>query len=107
MPSFYQGGKFERNLEKLKRKRIARQNVLTSSVAKRTKNPLSGRSMEVGRKIKESRISAGLTQLKLAGIVGTSQEAIAKIEAGRHNLTLRNLEKITKALNKNLLIELK
>ncbi len=52
-----------------------------------------------------ARIKKGLTQKELAEKVKTKQSAIARIEAGRINPTIAFLEKISRALGKELVIQ--
>lgn len=56
--------------------------------------------MEIGQKIKEARVSKGLTQQELGDIVGVQKSAIAKYENGRVvNIKRSTLQKIASALN--------
>ncbi len=59
-------------------------------------------SPHIGKLIEHSRERSGLTQAHLAKLVGTSQSAIARIEKGEQNLTTEMIEKLSRALNKNL-----
>jgi len=58
-------------------------------------------------KLIEARIKKGLTQKELAKRLGTKQSAIARIESGRANLSLRYIEKMTVAMNLKFTIQLK
>lgn len=51
-----------------------------------------------GQKIKERRKELGLTQEELAKASGLHRTYIAGIEAGKRNISLKNLEKLAKAL---------
>lgn len=56
--------------------------------------------MEVGKLIKEARLSKGLTQEELGGIVGVQKSAIAKYENGRVvNIKRSTLQKLAIALD--------
>ncbi|MDA1313222.1 MAG: XRE family transcriptional regulator [Acidobacteria bacterium] len=58
---------------------------------------------EVAQLIYDARTKAGLTQQQLAGLVGTKQPNIARLEHadyGGHSLTM--LQRIAKALNQRL-----
>ena len=56
--------------------------------------------MEIGQKIKKSRLERGLTQQELGDIVGVQKSAIAKYECGRVvNIKRSTLQKIASALN--------
>lgn len=54
---------------------------------------------EVGNRIRELRINAGLSQEKLALAAELDRTYIASVERGKRNISIVNLEKITKALN--------
>ena len=56
--------------------------------------------MEIGQKIKEARISKGLTQEELGNMVGLQKSAIAKYETGRVvNIKRSTLQKLAQALD--------
>ena len=50
----------------------------------------------------EKRIEKGMTQAALARKIGTKQSAIARLESGSTNPTLKGLEKIARALDSRL-----
>lgn len=52
----------------------------------------------------ERRIAKGMTQAALARKIGTKQSAIARLESGSTNPTLKGLEKIAKALDAHLAV---
>ncbi|HID31263.1 MAG TPA: XRE family transcriptional regulator [Desulfobacterales bacterium] len=54
----------------------------------------------------EQRLKKGFSQETLARKVGTKQEAIARLETGRANPTLRFLKKVAAALDAELEINL-
>ena len=56
-------------------------------------------ALEVGEQVRDAREAAGLTQRELASRMGTSQAAIARLEAGGVGATLTTLQKVTTALN--------
>ncbi len=56
----------------------------------------------IGQFITELREQRGLTQKNLAELIGTSQSAIARMEAGQQNFTTEMLAKIGQALNRNI-----
>jgi DNA-binding XRE family transcriptional regulator len=65
-------------------------------------------ALRIGRLIKESRMSLGLTQQELALMSGTSRTYISRIENDRSDIELGTLKKIIETgLGKNLEISIK
>lgn len=58
---------------------------------------------QIGKLIETMRTAANLTQSQLAETVGTTQSAIARIENGEQNVTAEMIEKVSDALNRNLI----
>jgi UDP-N-acetylglucosamine 1-carboxyvinyltransferase len=56
----------------------------------------------IGKRIADIRDAQGMTQAALAKKIGTTQSAIARLEAGNQNITTEMLKKISAALGKNL-----
>jgi UDP-N-acetylglucosamine 1-carboxyvinyltransferase len=56
----------------------------------------------LGTLIKDARTDRGLTQQQLAGRLGTSQSAIARIEQGKQNLSLETIGRVGSALGSPL-----
>lgn len=56
-------------------------------------------SLELGYQIARQRIQRGLTQAQLAEMVGTRQPSIARLENGSSVPSLSFLDRIAKALN--------
>ena len=54
---------------------------------------------KVGKRIKELRNKLGLSQEAFADKAGIDRTYINSVENGRRNISIKNLEKITKALN--------
>lgn len=54
-----------------------------------------------------ARIKKGLTQAELAKKIGTKQSAIARLESGNANPSILFLRKITAAMGRELVIEIK
>lgn len=52
----------------------------------------------IPQKLKQARLDAGITQAQLAEKTGLQQEAISRIESGKHQITAGTLEKICEAL---------
>ena len=50
-------------------------------------------------RLKQIRISAGLTQEQLAEMAGVTQATISRLESGKDSITLRQIKNIAEALN--------
>ena len=59
---------------------------------------MNGLYKQLGKKVREARVRAGFTQEGLANKAGLHRTYIAGIETGRRNISVKNLEKIAKAL---------
>ena len=64
-------------------------------------------ALEVGDEVRDAREAAGLTQRELASRMGTSQAAIARLEAGGVGATLTTLQKVATALNLEVAVHLR
>ena len=62
-------------------------------------------TLEISTQLKQFRISKGITQTQLANKINVSQQHIAMIETGKHNLRMDTLLKLCDALE--LTIEVK
>ena len=72
----------------------------------RAEAPVKGEFCEaVGKKLAAVRRAQGLSQKKLAGKAGISQQLISRIESGGENASLMTLAKIARAFNKKVAIE--
>ena len=60
---------------------------------------MNGLYKQLGKKVKEARAKTGFTQEELAKKAGLHRTYIAGIETGRRNISVKNLEKIAKALD--------
>jgi transcriptional regulator with XRE-family HTH domain len=58
--------------------------------------------INVGIKLRDARIKAGLTQAQLAKKIGSSQQVINRIEKGKNSPTFRTLLRIAEATSKKL-----
>ncbi|PIW67763.1 transcriptional regulator [bacterium (Candidatus Moisslbacteria) CG12_big_fil_rev_8_21_14_0_65_36_11] len=58
--------------------------------------------LDVAYQILKLREKNGLTQKKLAEEIDTTQSAVARIEAGKENITIDTLGKIIAVLNKKI-----
>lgn len=54
--------------------------------------------IKFGRKVREERLKLKLSQEELADIVGVHRTYIGMIERAEKNITLQNIEKISRAL---------
>ena len=64
------------------------------------------RTLKMAMKIVELREKKGLSQQQLAKLMGTSQQAISRIESGEYEgFTLKTLEKIAEATGMRVKIE--
>ncbi len=63
-------------------------------------------AIEVGEKVRNAREAAGFSQRELALRMGTSQAAVARLEAGGTGATLTTLQKVAGALDLRVTIEL-
>jgi len=61
---------------------------------------------ELARALIRKRIKRGLTQAALAKKMGTHQTAVARLESGSYNPSVKQLHKIAKALDARLVISL-
>ena len=57
----------------------------------------------IGGLIRDARKHRGMTQIKLAEVLGTSQSAVHRIEAGNQNLSLEMVNRIATALDSELI----
>jgi len=63
-------------------------------------------ALDVGEQIRDAREEAGLSQRDLAKKMGTSQAAIARLEAGGVGATLTTLHRVAVALGRRVTVEL-
>jgi ribosome-binding protein aMBF1 (putative translation factor) len=63
-------------------------------------------ALDVGDKVRNAREAAGLSQRELAARMGTSQAAVARLEAGGVGATLTTLQKVAGALDLKVTVEL-
>lgn len=59
-------------------------------------------SIKFGEKVREIRISQNLSQEQLADLANVHRTYIGMVERAEKNITLVNIEKISKALNVNI-----
>jgi ribosome-binding protein aMBF1 (putative translation factor) len=63
-------------------------------------------AITVGEQVRNAREAAGLSQRDLATRMGTSQAAVARLEAGGVGATLTTLQKVATALDLRVAVEL-
>ena len=84
--------------------RQASQRRAARSEAYRAERDRLGPYRDVAREVILLRTRAGLSQEELAGRVGTSKSAIARLESGRHQPTVETLRRVAEALGTTLVI---
>jgi ribosome-binding protein aMBF1 (putative translation factor) len=62
-------------------------------------------ALVVGEQVRDAREAAGLSQRDLATRMGTSQAAVARLEAGGVGATLTTLQKVADALDLRVAVE--
>lgn len=67
----------------------------------------AGAAYELGERVRALREEAGLSQRELANRMGTTQSAIARLEAGGAEPTLPTLRRLASALGRTLVIDFK
>lgn len=82
---------------RLHRYSVRRMRDVSASKAAIT-GPVACDARAVGARLRFLRRSAGLTQATVGERLGTTQSAIARLEAGGERLTLRTLERVVAAL---------
>jgi len=92
-------------LDEMKNRRLAAMSTEERAAFDQTYNA-TALALEVGEQIRDAREHGGLTQRELATRMGTSQAAVARLEAGGVGATLTTLQKVATALNLNISFEL-
>lgn len=64
-----------------------------------------GKQLEIAYQILQLRKQKKMSQVELAKRIGITQSNLARIEAGRQNFTTNTLQKIAKALGRDLKIK--
>ncbi len=67
----------------------------------------AGRAIALGEQVRRLREAQGLSQAQLARRMGTVQSVIARLEAGGVDPKLDTLERLSRALNADLVVELR
>ena len=64
------------------------------------------RAFMIGQAVRERRLALGLSQVELAARAGMTQPALSRLEAGGVMPTIPLLERITAALDADLIVEI-
>ncbi len=67
----------------------------------------AGRAIALGEQVRRLREARGMSQAELARRMGTIQSGIARLEAGGVDPKLDTLERLSHALNADLVVELR
>jgi len=92
-------------MNELKKRRLAAMTVEERAVFDETYES-TRLALDVGEKVRDAREAAGLSQRELAARMGTSQAAVARLEAGGVGATLTTLQKMAAALDLKVTVEL-
>ncbi len=92
-------------IDDMKRRRLATMTVAERAEFDHTYNTTK-LALEVGDQVRDAREVAGLTQRELASRMGTSQAAVARLEAGGTGATLTTLQNVAAALDLKVTVEL-
>jgi DNA-binding XRE family transcriptional regulator len=63
-------------------------------------------NFRIGAVLKQARLEKGMTQEELANLVNTKKTAISRIENHAEDIRLSTLEKIARALDKEIKVEI-
>ena len=78
---------------------------MTSDPEVRAGYEAARRAFELGDQVRSFREAQGISQAELAQRMGTSQSAIARLEAGGVDPKLETLERVSRALGVDLVVE--
>ena len=93
------------NLDDLKERRLGR--MTAAELAEfDTTYAAAKLALSVGEQVRDAREAAGLSQRALASRMGTSQAAIARLEAGGVESTLTTLQRVASALDLEVEVQL-
>jgi ribosome-binding protein aMBF1 (putative translation factor) len=93
------------NLDDLKERRLGR--MTAAELAEfDTTYAAAKLALSVGEQVRDAREAAGLSQRALASRMGTSQAAIARLEAGGVGSTLTTLQRVASALDLEVEVQL-
>jgi transcriptional regulator with XRE-family HTH domain len=71
---------------------------------KLTNDAAPGADLQIlfGENFRAARLKAGLSQTDVVVLSGIKQQTISQIEAGQHNLTLKTMDNLAKAVDRNV-----
>jgi transcriptional regulator with XRE-family HTH domain len=71
---------------------------------RQTDEATSGVDLQIlfGENFRAARLKAGLSQGDVVALSGIKQQTISQIEAGQHNLTLKTMDKLARAVDRNV-----
>ena len=92
-------------IHELRRTRLANMNIDERHAFARV-HDATRLAIDVGDSVRVAREAAGLSQRQLAARMGTSQAAVARLEAGGVGATLTTLQKVATALGLQVTVDL-
>lgn len=92
-------------IDELQRRRLTRMTAAERAEFD-TRYAVARLAVSVGDQVREARETVGVTQRELASRMGTSQAAVARLEAGGVAATLTTLQRAAKALGLELSVSL-
>jgi len=78
-----------------------------TSIARRSGYRRAKESFEIAERVRQAREGRGLTQAELAARIGSTQPALARLEAGGVTPNLDTLHRIAEALGLELVVDLR
>jgi transcriptional regulator with XRE-family HTH domain len=78
-----------------------------ASIARRTGYRRAKEAFEISERVRQVREDRGLTQAELAARIGSTQPALARLEAGGVMPSLDTLHRIAEALGLELVVDLR
>lgn len=92
-------------LTELKNRRLAAMTVAERAAFDATYDA-TRLAIDLGEQVRDAREAAGLSQRELATRMGTSQAAVARLEAGGVGATLTTIQRVATALDLRVTIDL-
>ena len=92
-------------IEELRRNRLAAMTAEERAMFDATYE-VTRLALDVAEKVRDAREATGLSQTELAARMGTSEAAVARLQAGDAGATLTTLQKVATTLGLRIIIEL-